>query len=244
MDKEELYSTLAERKSKPKDFGTYIGDNGRVNRAASLIRSGKLRKGGTLVDVGGGIGDLGYAVKDLFDRKIIVDISSKNLDAAESKGNETCLADVDKDGIGIDDSTVDLVCALDFIEHIVDPQNFAKECHRVLKPGGQVFINTPNIQFWRHIDTLISGHFPHTSGDKEVYHGGHLAFYTYLDLCEIFDSACFYKFEQVNDEEGYQAPPPNNICWKAQPRTQYEFQELCKRFGCPNLLFKAETRKM
>src|SRR6202011_3022034 len=87
--------------------------------------------------------------------------------------------------------------------HIIDPENFARECFRVLKSGGEVFVNTPNIQYWPHIQQLIAGKFPHTSGDKEVYHGGHLAFFTYLDLCEIFGAAGFTNFRQVKDEEGY-----------------------------------------
>jgi len=44
-------------------------------------------------------------------------------------------------------------------------------------------LNTPNIQYWRHLESLVCrGVFPHTSGDREVYHGGHVAFYNYNDL--------------------------------------------------------------
>ena len=48
-------------------------------------------------------------------------------------------------------------------------------------------INTPNIQYWRHLHSLVvDGVFPHTSGDPEVYHGGHVAFYNLQDLEELF----------------------------------------------------------
>ena len=241
MDRAELYDKMAERKSAPKDFHTYIGDNGRVNRCVQLMRQGKIKTGGRLVDVGGGIGDLGYAVRaeNLFERTVNVDISEKNLVAASSKGNETRLGDVDRSGINYWDEHADVVTALDFIEHIVDPENFARECFRVLKPGGEVFINTPNIQFWRHIMSIVAGKFPHTSGDREVYHGGHLAFFTFDDLHEIFQGAGFKDCVQFHDEEGYQSWP--NTFTQIMPpiKNQAEYVQACLRFGSPNLLFKA-----
>lgn len=240
MDRNELYDTMAERKSKPRDFEPYDGNNGRVNRCVQLMRAGKVRTGGTLLDVGGGIGDLGYAAKDLFERRITLDISRKNLEAAKVKGNEIVWSDVDRVGLnGIEDSSVDLVCALDFIEHIVDPGRFAAECYRVLRPNGEVFVNTPNIRFWKHIDQLWKrGQFPHTSGDREVYHGGHLAFFTYSDLREIFEGTGFLSKVQLKDEEGY-SDPPGMWLSALQPKTQVEFQALCLELGCPNLLFRA-----
>lgn len=240
MDRFDLYESMAARKSKPKDFQPYSGDNGRVNKCVDLMKSGKLHVGGTLVDVGGGIGDLGYTARDMFDRRIIIDISSNNLKAAEAKGNECYLCDIDSVGMpAIGSETVDTLTALDFIEHIIDPENFARECFRVLKSGGEVFINTPNIRYFEHIAQLwLNGRFPHTSGDREVYHGGHLAFFTLADMNEIFGKVGFKCEKQIKDEECYKQPPQ---FWLEQfrPKSQAEYQELCLELGCPNLLFKA-----
>lgn len=239
MDRNELYDKMAERKSAPKDFGTYIGDNGRVNRCVQMMRQGKIKTGGTLLDVGGGIGDLCFAARDLFAETFVLDISSKNLEAAKSKGCKTFLADVDKSGLPIDSETVDVVTALDFIEHIVDPENFARECRRVLRSGGEVFVNTPNIRFFKHINELwMNGTFPHTSGDKEVFHGGHLAFFTFKDLQNIFSSAGFNSFQMFKDDEGY-ADPDLRLIDAFKPKSQDEFVRLNVEFGSPNLLFKA-----
>ena len=103
MDRPELYAKMAARKDKPKDYEPYDGGNGRVNKCESLMRQGKIRTGGTLLDVGGGIGDLGYAVRDLFERRIVLDISSTSLQAARKKGNWVVQADVDRHGFHVDD---------------------------------------------------------------------------------------------------------------------------------------------
>lgn len=262
MDKLKLYTHMADRKSKPKDYEPYKGDNGRVNKAVKLYKSGKLKTGGIHIDVGGAIGDLGFALREagLFEKTLVIDIAAKNLEAARAKGNYVVQADVDRDGFRFDDpnqfggpqgfsendflmnspSRVDAIAALDFIEHIIDPEGFAKNCFYFLKPGGQVFVNTPNIRYWKHIvELLIGGTFPHTSGDTEVFHGGHLAFFTYKDLQTIFGRAGFTKFEMVKDEEGYTSPP-DFIMKNFQPKTQADYMQLCMELGCPNLLFIAE----
>jgi ubiquinone/menaquinone biosynthesis C-methylase UbiE len=235
---------MAERKSKPKDSLTYYtGDNGRVNKCADLMRRHMIRTGGSLLDVGGAIGDLGYAVRDLFEKRWVLDISEKNLDAAKMKGNLTINTDVDKCEIPMPDDHFDVITALDFIEHIIDPENFARECHRLLKPSGEVFINTPNIRFWRHISRLlVDGRFPHTSNDKEVYHGGHLAFYTYSDLREIFEPAGFTSFEQIKDEECYETPPQHWL-FSLDLKNQKDYVSACLELGCPNLLYRAVSIK-
>lgn len=261
MDKHELYSVMSARKSKPKDFEPYAGDNGRVNKCVALMNSGKILTNstdGVLIDVGGGIGDLCYATKNLFKHRINIDIAEINLKATINKTDaHACKLDIDNSGFNpkeedwISKSTkeitdifvlgnsVDVITALDFIEHIIDPEKFARECFRLLKSGGEVFINTPNIRFWQHIEKLwVQGKFPHTSGDREVYHGGHLAFFTFSDIKEIFEGAGFTMSEQIKDEECYQQPPPfwMNVL---KPTGQKDYVEKCLELGCPNLLYKA-----
>lgn len=240
MDRSELYSKMADRKFKPADMEPYsAGTNGRVDRCVDLMKAGKIRVGGRLVDFGCGIGDLGYACRELFDTRYAIDISTTNLMAAEKKGNIIHRHDVDRDGsLPVEDGSMDTVTALDFIEHIIDPESFARECFRLLSPGGHVFINTPNIRFWPHVEELLyNGTFPHTSGDREVFHGGHLAFFTYKDLCSIFAGAGFIRPEMFMDDEGYRSPP-TRLMTEMRPVTQAAYQQLAMELGCPNLLFR------
>lgn len=207
-----LYDDIADRKGEQYDVNGYTGGNGRIDRAVKIIPELEIRfnkKFNSVVDVGGATGNLGYALKDICKKRYTVDISSACEIPAQCKGNEFVLSNVDVEGIKLSDESCDLVVALDFIEHILNPEFFAEECYRILKFGGVVLINTPNIQFWKHLESLIvHGKFPHTSGDKEVYHGGHVAFYNFNDMKTIFSSVGFTNCNMETMFLDPIAPPP------------------------------------
>ena len=51
------------------------------------------------------------------------------------------------------DASFDLVCLFDTIEHIPDEEQALREVHRVLKPGGAVFVSVPAYQWlWSQND--------------------------------------------------------------------------------------------
>jgi SAM-dependent methyltransferase len=61
--------------------------------------------------------------------------------------------DVDfEDGkLPVDDASVDIAISLAVIEHLKDPENFLAEIFRSLKPGGLVYLSTPNFQLdWKN----------------------------------------------------------------------------------------------
>jgi hypothetical protein len=69
-------------------------------------------------------------------------------------------------------------------------------------------VNTPNIQFWRHLESLVvHGVFPHTSGDREVYHGGHVAFYNLHDMAVLFGNG-FVDLKMHVEGLAVDPPPP------------------------------------
>lgn len=205
---QKLYDDMSSRKDKPADYAPYAGGNGRVDRAVELILSGDFPRSGTLLDVGGAIGNLGFALRDYFETRITLDIAEVCRGPAEAKGNKFFCANVDVYGLPGNENSVDLIVALDFIEHIINPENFANECLEILKPGGQVLINTPNIQYWRHLQSLVvDGFFPHTSGDRDVYGGGHVAYFNRFDMETIFKDFTNHKIHTA----GLTADPPPPI---------------------------------
>lgn len=44
------------------------------------------------------------------------------------------------------DASFDIVHASHLIEHLNDPDSFIKECYRILKPNGKLYVTTPNIE--------------------------------------------------------------------------------------------------
>lgn len=52
--------------------------------------------------------------------------------------------DFDSEPIPFDNCSFDLITAIEIIEHIENPGFFLGEISRVLKPGGKIFLTTPN----------------------------------------------------------------------------------------------------
>ena len=55
--------------------------------------------------------------------------------------------DFNKEVLPIDDSSIDVLFSLAVIEHISDIDHFMNECRRVLRPGGNIYLSTPNFRY-------------------------------------------------------------------------------------------------
>jgi 2-polyprenyl-3-methyl-5-hydroxy-6-metoxy-1,4-benzoquinol methylase len=98
-------------------------------------------RGGALVDVGCGRGDLRRHLRDRFDRYV-------GLDAVRY---DSLPADVDFRAIDLDavdwptaDVSGDVVVAIETIEHLENPWAFARALVGLARPGGWVVVTTPN----------------------------------------------------------------------------------------------------
>ena len=54
-------------------------------------------------------------------------------------------------------ASFDLVVSDDVIEHLVDTDSYAREIHRVLRPGGHLALSTPNLAAWFNRISLVMG---------------------------------------------------------------------------------------
>lgn len=54
-------------------------------------------------------------------------------------------------------SSIDVIIATDVIEHLINVSIFVKEMYRVLKPGGYIILDTPNLASWHNIFALLIG---------------------------------------------------------------------------------------
>jgi len=63
-------------------------------------------------------------------------------------------------GIPFESEVYSCVYALSVLEHLLNPCRFIKECHRVLRPGGQLVLLTPNISTYFTAVLILFGKMP------------------------------------------------------------------------------------
>ena len=79
------------------------------------------------------------------------------------QGRARGLAIVDGDlneGLPHADATFSCVYALSVLEHLLNPCRFLSHCYRVLRPGGQLVILTPNISTYFTAALILAGKMP------------------------------------------------------------------------------------
>lgn len=98
----------------------------------------------SVLDVGGGRGwllDIARAADPRVRRTCVVDIDADAGTLAEAAGHEYVHGRIEEAAV---EGKFDLVLMLNLIEHVTDPRAILAKAHALLKPGGRVFIKTPN----------------------------------------------------------------------------------------------------
>ena len=165
-------------------------------------------QGGAVLDVGCGDGYLLFQLRSRYQKLIGLEYSASRLADAERH-----LADLPFQGVlgsaermdALPDASLDCIVSADTIEHIPDVYAAASELFRVLRPGGSLVINTPNIASLKRRITLLLGRFPGTSQPNEglgsdlLFDGGHLHYFTFRSLRLLLERAGF----RIDREVGY-----------------------------------------
>lgn len=98
----------------------------------------------------------------------------------------------------------DAVIMIALIEHLIDPLGAMRQIRQLLKPGGFVYVDTPNIAKYSRRLKLLAGYFPATSALNEglttyygkpadLYDEGHLHYFTYRSLSLMLTGFCGYS---------------------------------------------------
>ena len=117
-----------------------------------LRRFGKHSR--VAVDIGCGSGRNMQVLACLADRVIGLDRSSAALELAASHRRQTVRAD--GQAIPLADSSVDLLSALDVLEHLDDDLGALDEFQRVLRPEGLLLVSVPAYRFlWSEHDEAL-----------------------------------------------------------------------------------------
>lgn len=129
----------------------------REEQPDKVVKALKIPKGGTVVDLGAGVGyftwRLANAVGD--DGKVIaVDIQPKMLELLEKNLNERGIRNVDmvlteEDDPNLPENAVDLVLLVDVYHELAQPEKYMRAVRRSLREGGRLVIieyrNEPSV---------------------------------------------------------------------------------------------------
>jgi methionine biosynthesis protein MetW len=159
----------------------------RQDAALSLVEAGDR-----LLDVGCGRGAVAALLSTRFRSVHGVDSDEEVLAEARRRGVSTQHVDLDRDSLPYEDGSFDAALCLEVIEHVLDPPRLVRELARILRPGGRLYLSTPNVRFLGYLRTLvIGGRFPDTSADPAMFRGGHVQFFTFCDVEELLRAAGF-----------------------------------------------------
>lgn len=113
-------------------------------RIARLKKSGALKKGDFVVELGCAYGYFLDLISDVAGDHIGFDVSEEGVEKARKRGHNTTTKDFLK--YKIKDNSVDLVVMWDVIEHLTEPHKYIEKISRILKPGGHIALTTGDVE--------------------------------------------------------------------------------------------------
>lgn len=142
--------------------------------------------GDALLDIGCGSGELLLRLKDKYQGVWGIDIAKSMIDRVSKRyGNESGIHARVEDVNGrlnFKAGSFDTITALAVLEHVFDPYHLIKECHRLLRQGGTLIIDVPNVAWLPNRIRLLMGKLPVTSQATIGWDGGHLHYFTRASL--------------------------------------------------------------
>ncbi len=164
-------------------------------------------EGGALLELGAGTGLVARSLIAgglRFDRYVASDRSESALPplAAGLAGTGAEAACLDAEQLPAElEGRFDAVLMVALIEHLVDPLRAMQAVRKLLRPGGFVYNDTPNIAKNTRRVKLAFGYFPATASRREglvrydgapvdLHDEGHLHYFTYRSLGRMLTERC------------------------------------------------------
>lgn len=153
-----------------------------------------LDNGGDVLDCGANEGGEFELINELMtlasDRYVGLEWSSEGVENARKKGFNVSQGDLNK-RIEFEDERFRCIFGFSLLEHLLNPCQYLRECHRTLQPGGTLVLLTPNISTFFTMALLLVGKMPSS--------GPHPDSDALLDKQEVFNVR---RAGQEHDTEG------------------------------------------
>lgn len=137
-----------------------------------IKESFKERTDLNILDIGCGAGFLTNHLAKTFDHVYGVDASEPSLEIAKKYDTHSKVKYLSADAykLPFEDNSMDVVCAMDFLEHVEDPRHVIKEAARVLKKDGVFFFHTFNRNFlsWLVVIKFMEWFMPNTPKNLHI----------------------------------------------------------------------------
>lgn len=138
-----------------------------------LLRAGRGGPGVTLLDCGAGTGRFAQEMSVTGMRVLALDDHEESLAMLRQKLSADSVLTLSAGGIPLSDGSVDVVTALDVLEHIEKDSQALADMFRVLKPGGLLLATVPaGMELWSEWDTVLQHHRRYSkAGLRKLFEG-------------------------------------------------------------------------
>lgn len=157
-------------------------------------------EGERLLDVGCDVGlFLQSAARQFGVAPIGIDVSSRSIQYLKSQSIEAYHSDLEHAPDAIKDLSI--ITAIDLIEHVVDPKAFLQQVYARLRPGGVLYLDTPNIHSFvytvgRWLCRLTNGQ-PASLFDR-LFPPQHIQYFTVESLAALAQE-CGFEVVQISN---------------------------------------------
>lgn len=146
------------------------------------------RPPGTLLDIGCGNGDFAARMQSRGWAVLGTDADPQAARTVSQKhGFQVDVGELND--LAYPDGSFDAVTARHVLEHIRDPQQFARECWRILKPGGRLVLVTPNMASHGH--RIFREHWQGLEPPRHLFLYGPRTLHALAMTCGIGPSSIF-----------------------------------------------------
>lgn len=203
MDSKEFYETMYGNESVGKSKLPFLYRNLRRFELNRYDLTYQVAPGGdSLLDIGCGDGELLVRLRNKYKEIWGIDIAGPRIDRAQKKfandpGIHVIVGNANQQ-LSFKDGSFDTITGLAILEHIFDPYYFIKECHRLLRKGGTLIVEVPNIAWLPNRTRLLLGKLPVTSSCIEGWDGGHLHYFTRASLKKLCQDEGFKVVKITN----------------------------------------------